>query len=475
MNDINDIFSYKSIKNSIAQFRRVSTDHNRIYDEPGYFFWKPLFYFYNGDDVDEKIAVSDLLGNSGLLYPAWLNNPEYINVYDQSNIDGGASLKDNQAAKNDAQLVNCAYTYLLRNDEVKRAKLIKNFIEILSDINCNTPWYFKEISGLDEAVSRKTFFETGKMDDNKKQIIITCLADSVDTRIGNMLDMYRSACYSWQTKREIVPANLRKFDMGIYIFIQPTQNYKNGDDNRMMTEQNHKYLEFHNCEIDIDSCKFGDTFSVETPNKIEYKIAITYDNCYDNRYSSNHIGLIGDAIITDLINNDQINKDADNVKNLPQEKKYGDSIHPVLSREAYNNDIMRVGSEWNTRIPTPQENKFKEKIKNITKNTIGNVMDATVGVAKQAVRSGLGGLLLGNLYTGSIMNNIRDIERGRLITGSVGLVKNTTNPETVERVGKNIYGTLKSETVDKLPAKKNNTKVTSLGNLNSNKSIINNI
>lgn len=434
--DTNDIFSFKSIRNSISQFKKVNRyDGNRIYDEPGTFFWKPVFYFYNGDSMDNSTG----LGNAGLLYPSWITNPKYKQVDDNSNIAGSKALCENSDAVNDAQLVNCAYNYLLRNNELKRAALLKNFIELLSDINSKTPWYFREITGLDEAVSKKSFFESPKIDENRKQITITCLADSVDTRIGNMLDMYRSACYSWQTKRVIVPANLRKFDMGIYVFLRPYQNFNNEDEG--ILNSSHKYLEFHNCEIDIDSCKIGDTFNNDAASQIEYKIVISYDNCYDNRYSDFHNGIIGDAIMTDMIVGDDKTKDADNISNL--EGEYG---------ETYS--VTGIKS-------------------NILTRAIDNAIDATVGTAKQALRSGVGGLLLGNLYHGSIAGSLRDIRQGRLVSGAAELINNLTNKETYERPIQNIYGTVKEETVNKI--KKSAKSIKSLGNLNSKKSTINNI
>lgn len=434
--DTNDIFSFKSIRNSISQFRQVNRyDGNRIYDEPGTFFWKPIFYFYNGDSESNSIG----LGNAGLLYPSWITNPEYVQVDDNSNNPNEKALCKNDDAVNDAQLVNCAYNYLLRNNELKRAALLKNFIELLSDINSKTPWYFREITGLDEAVSKKSFFESPKIDENRKQITITCLADSVDTRIGNMLDMYRSACYSWQTKRVIVPANLRKFDMGIYVFLRPYQNFNNEDEG--ILNSSHKYLEFHNCEIDIDSCKIGDTFNNDAASQIEYKIVISYDNCYDNRYSDFHNGIIGDAIMTDMIVGDDKTKDADNISNL--EGEYG---------ETYS--VTGIKS-------------------NILTRAIDNAIDATVGTAKQALRSGVGGLLLGNLYHGSIAGSLRDIRQGRLVSGTTELINNLTNKETYERPIQNIYGTVKEETVNKI--KKSAKAIKSLGNLNSKKSTINNI
>ena len=354
--DTNDIFSFKSIRNSISQFRQVNrNDGNRIYDEPGTFFWKPVFYFYNGDSMDNSIG----LGNAGLLYPSWITNPEYKQVDDNSNNPNEKALCKNDDAVNDAQLVNCAYNYLLRNNELKRAALLKNFVELLSDINSKTPWYFREVTGLDEAVSKKSFFESPKIEDTRKQITITCLADSVDTRIGNMLDMYRSACYSWQTKRVIVPANLRKFDMGIYVFLRPYQEFYS--EKKSILNSSHKYLEFHNCEIDIDSCKIGDTFNNDAASQIEYKIVISYDNCYDNRYSDFHNGIIGDAIMTDMIVGDDKTKDADNISNL--EGEYG-SMSDFTSRVTIDNknteDLKKIALKQPLDLETSKNNIYYE-------------------------------------------------------------------------------------------------------------------
>lgn len=523
--DTNDIFSFKSIRNSISQFRQVNRyDGNRIYDEPGTFFWKPVFYFYNGDSMDNSTG----LGNAGLLYPSWVTNPTYVQVNDNSNIAGSKALCENSDAVNDAQLVNCAYNYLLRNNELKRAALLKNFIELLSDINSKTPWYFREITGLDDAVSKKSFFESPKIEDTRKQITITCLADSVDTRIGNMLDMYRSACYSWQTKRVIVPANLRKFDMGIYVFLRPYQEFYS--EKKSILNSSHKYLEFHNCEIDIDSCKIGDTFNNDAASQIEYKIVISYDNCYDNRYSDFHNGIIGDAIITDMIVDDNKTKDADNISNL--EGEYGD-MSDFTSRVTIDNknteDLKKIALKqpldlefsrkelWDKEdfygrnsndevydlliksksstskrslknlmleqplnVETSKKNIYygdrysnSGKQSNFLTRAIDNAIDATVGTAKQALRSGVGGLLLGNLYHGSIAGSLRDIRQGRLVSGAAELINNLTNKETYERPIQNIYGTVKEETVNKI--KKSAKAIKSLGNLNSNKSIGNNI
>ena len=438
MNSTNDIFSYKSIRNSIQMFRSgVNSGTPEFwYDEPGYFFWKPLFYFFNGDSFDDGI------GNGGLLYPSWINykNDTYAKVEDTSDSNNGSALRDNKVAVEDAGLENSAYNYLMRNGELKRAQLLRNFITLLSDISSTTPWYFKEVSGLDEAVSKKTFFESPKIDETRKQITITCLSDSIDTRIGTMLDMYRSACYSWQTKREIVPANLRKFDMGIYVFTKPYNTFKKditgvykplsvyddpikslfNQDERTISNRSYKYLEFHNCEIDLESCKFGDTFSVESANTMEYKLVISYDNCYDNRYNDQFLGMIGDSIITDILEFDDLTTDTNS---LPIAGGYG----------SYNMTNLTGINKYNG-------------ILGILSKAADNLIDSTIGVAKQAVSSAAKGLLLGNIYHGSIKNIITDIGQGRIIKGSADAVKFMSNPENITKPLGNLFGTIKSET-----------------------------
>lgn len=439
-----DEMSYDNLTNIRHNFRRIEPDAFRKYDEPGFFFWKPLFYFYNGND--EAYG----LGSSGLLHPSWTPETMYTEIIDDSNKDSNKALKDVAGIERDVQLPNSAYNYLLRNDEQKRAALLKDFIILLSEISSKTPWYFKEVSGLDEALSRSSFYKSPKVDEERKKITITCLVDSIDTRIGNMLDMYRAACFSWQTKREIVPANLRKFDMGIYIFLQPTQRNIHKNIKRV----SHKYLEFHNCEIDIDSCKVNDSFSNETAQSIEYKIVISYDHCFDNRYSNSVLGLIGDAISTDFIVSDNLNTDVDNFLLSSKERldytgvgEYGEMYNPSLVEE-FNKGFLS--------------------------NLANNIKDMTVGAAEQAVRNGLGRLLLGNLYHGSISNGLKSIGQGNIITGGTNIVKAITNKDTYKGAVKSALGSFKSTTVDKINKPKNKT-VTNLGNLNQNKSIINNI
>ena len=503
MNEVNyNEFSYENLKNIISNFRKVSSDPFKKYDEPGFFFWKPLFYFYNGDDENYG------LGSSGLLHPSWIDPANtYKEIKDNSNDNPKIALKDVTGVENDVKLTNSAYNYLLRNDELKRAALLKDFIMLLSEISSKTPWYFKEVTGLGDALSRSAFYKSPKVEEERKKITIKCLADSVDTRIGNMLDMYRAACFSWQTKREIVPANLRKFDMGIYIYLQPMKTNIHGN----IKNVSHKYLEFHNCEIDIDSCKINDSFSSESAQQIEYEIVISYDNCFDNRYSNNVLGLIGDAIITDVITNDDITKDVDNVYGFKDNNKHSDYdgnmsygemynaslidntkyeiLYKYNSNEEYKIKNINVSSYTNTNGDNPNAEliynlhggnpKTKQELYDTPRSgfvnkLLNNVQDATLGVIEQSVKNGLANLLLGNLYHGSLVNGIEEFSQGRVVSGGKEIFDAVTNVDQHKKSIENTLGSLVSTNLNKIN-KPNTTKTTKLGNLNKGKSIINNI
>lgn len=452
-----NILSYENIRNTIQMFRSGvnSGQPEYMYDEPGCFFWKPLFYFLNSNS-------ENVFGGGGLLHPSWMITGEYKEVKASDiSCTNSKALRDCEGVEYDAKLQNSAYNYLMRNGEVRRAKLLEDFITILSDISSNTPWYFKEVSGLDEAVNKRTFYEAPKIDSVRKSITITCLTDSIDTRIGTMLDMYRSICYSWQTKREILPANLRKFDMGIYVFTKPYQSYKRdmtggykplswydnhkffGSDDTTIQDRSYKYLEFHNCEIELDSCKFGDSISNEEGSPMEYKIVISYDNCYDDRYNDQFLGFIGDSIITDILAEDDL------ITNTTGERFTNLSLLEI-------NELMNTDPEKATQLKNTVYGAYQRKnltgiehyssvIGNMLSNALNNAIDSTVGVAESAIESAAGGLLLGNLYHGSLANVWSDLKQGRLIKGAIDGYNTIVDENTYKRALGNLTGTVLEE------------------------------
>ena len=247
---------------------------------------------------------------------------------------------NNTAAKFNANkyyLFNTAWSYLKLQGFDDKAFQLQRFIELLSNISIESPWYFSGVTGISEALNRKCASADGaKMDlGMRSKITITCLPDAFDNRIGTLLDLYRSVVFDWNNKREIIPANLRKFDMAIYVFEAPDQRWHKEERNDLTkiadkwteayndsigntlksifpnaindNEQSnynkdcatliaesedsnflasHKLIEFHDCEINYNSSTSAwaalDNKTGFTP---QYNIEISFADCYEISYN----------------------------------------------------------------------------------------------------------------------------------------------------------------------------------------------
>jgi hypothetical protein len=297
--------SYKPIYALRDAFRKSGTRHGddfNKYDTPATLYFKPFFYFVN---------TKDMGGN--LLDVSWDRDLTMLNGPKKSKEDERKYLYDPDIPN---VFTNSAYNYLLTNCEYERAEYIKEFVLLLSNISTYSPWYFKQVDGLGEALKHNEFKENDfEIAEERKKISFTMLPDAYDQRVGTLLDLYKAACYSFTTNREIVPANLRKFDMGLLLFNTPVQNmhrYSTGDvtdsdpfaqfglskrhiENGGGYFTNTKYIEFQNCEIDIASSGI-DSVNNEEGVQPEYKIEISFDKCYETRYNE-----IIPQVITDII------------------------------------------------------------------------------------------------------------------------------------------------------------------------------
>ena len=303
-----DIINYKQ---SFVSGNADLSDNNTpdVLDTPGNMYFQIFFHFANGTCAEFYGGENNNI-QSGLLglpqadsdLPLFDNNAtgKYIS---QANFNTYRSALYRQPN---------AWSYLVTNGEDERALLLEKFIDLLYNISYETPWYFQKISGLDAAIERKMLTEKDfRVDEQRQKITINCLPDAMDNRIGTLLDLYRSIVYSWQLKKEIVPANLRKFDMSIYIFQQQmlTNNTMGYDETYEFDEYkkgspkfSYKYFEFHNCEFDYNSSKsgYGEINNTEGFNQ-EYAIDIFFDDMYESRYNQWMTAEIGDMLYSDLI------------------------------------------------------------------------------------------------------------------------------------------------------------------------------
>lgn len=441
---MNNILSYAQFLKDRADFRKSGSKHSHefnFYDTPSHKFFKILFYF--GDSS----AISNEYGkDNGLLHPTW------------------EIFKQNDANKLLSDILhyydyNSAWSYLKLNDENERAEKLERFVSLLSNINSCSPWYFKSISGLDAALERKgpngENFEVGE----RQKITINCLPDAFDNRIGTLLDLYRDITWSWINKKQIIPSNLLRFDMAVYIFESPLSYWHKDEDDLNASNTNnytasYKLLEFHDCEFEYNSVKSGySDISNESGITPTYSIDISFGDCYELSYNELLLRTIGDVIATDTyqaIIEDETN--VSKVSYISEPQKDDASVltkleakiksMPYIAEDelnfdekgeiySYGNLEMRDNATYAANYKNGKRALHNNVVKEseVSKNGfLGNTLEQLYNAGRQQLdnylydktgfSTNLKRAMLGNLYTYSLTqigSQLSDLSKGNLV------------------------------------------------------------
>jgi hypothetical protein len=367
-----------------------------------------LFYFDN-EDVSDKTNIGFFNGgSSGLLAPTWLDN-----------------------VTNDYYKYNSAWAYLKNNYEEERADALKEFIILLSQISSESPWYFQEVTGVDEALVRENWM----IGDERKKISIKCLNDPIDHRIESLLSLYRSIVWSHSRKCEVLPANLRKFDMGLFVFsgaingitYTATKNNQDSSKDKIMRggtglEYNwkdigddgtrdinykdkaaYKYIEFHNCEISMDSLKSGfSTITNELGFEQEFTIDIYFDDCYEDEFNPYIMKFFGDFFVWDLWSNRGRSEGGDVEGDVPV-------FNGITTT---NVDESSTSPEYENEVSNDVKDNANG-VKNVSINELNNDIDGIKNPPTTAITGNLGNTLSSGIN--SIKNSLITA-----ITGGLG-------------------------------------------------------
>ena len=290
-------WSFEDFYKERTKFRRQGLDGNDTspYNDRGSFFYKLFFNFSSNFGL-----LGSLIHTSTSKYAKDINTAY---MYLTNNIEG-----DKFSEK---------YKNVLKS---KRSSL-ESFGKILNYLQMECPWFFKEVGGLAE-VTKRNFNEIVPAEE--KQITLTFNPDAVDMRISTLLDLYVNACYDTINFKEVIPENLRKFDMSIIIFNPPIANlnvpytymstqelekaYQRAKEKSMANigfqtdlgadetdfsksmnnwagilkeRMSFKCIILKNCEIDLNNLTTTpEVLSTEEPLSLEYTINIKYQRSY---------------------------------------------------------------------------------------------------------------------------------------------------------------------------------------------------
>lgn len=434
-NDLNNILSYKTISNSYARLKAKSVhnynfihtyDSDDLFDMPGQFIFKLIFYFNDEADdnglsggllnaVDAEESVKKLIGQ------------EIHSAKDSSQVD---------ILKRLSKSTNSALFYLLANGETERAEYLNTFLELLSDINVKSPWYWQTLSQIQGLDARKDGNDWNVDNSNNGipySIEIGCLQDSVDTRIGTLLSAYKAACFSQQLKKEIVPANLRKFNMGIYIANAALFHHLDKDKSIGTPGQaSYKYFELRGCEIDPNGSYVTDGITNVAPFEVSHKLKINYSSIYEETYNE-YMG----KLITDLVKGDFSNTIVNGVSSV--------NVAPE------NDDFFQPQDNYDAK-GEKKEGLFTK----LGKKAVQGVVNAGTQLATTGINfldTKLTRAMLGNIYTVSgskVISDFKNLANGNVL-GTVRTIQNYKRnlkgrPES-NITTNNIFGTPEPDTL----------------------------
>ena len=243
----------------------------------------------------------------------------------------------------DVNTKNGAYQYLIARGYNYQADSLLRFLNKIRDISENHPWFFQSISGLDTLWSAYT--DMTKPFKGKDKTINIDTLESLDLSITYLADMYRRAMYDSKYMREIVPENLRRFQVDIYIaeFRNLKMDDTDSDYSFFEKYKTHVHYKCSMCEFDFSkSLPIKDNLTVFKPemasNKFSIKpIRFEEVNMYDLQSDNNDNNIFNSN--RHAVN---LNEKNDNIKIslgdiLNGARRLSDVYHGIESGEYWNN------------------------------------------------------------------------------------------------------------------------------------------
>ena len=260
------------------------------------------------DFINERVSFQKGL-DSIATQPAWLYFKLFFKFDSSYGLLGGI-MKSSDGSKFAAN--NTAIQYLTRNyvkssDNMgARRKSLVKFVRSLSYISSYAPWFFKSVKDVNNALNMNLNNLTAE-----KSIEIECSEEATDLRLLTLMDFYKYAAYDAINQKEILPENLRKFDLDVVVFQSPIRYlqtstrdlkgrktvYKNLNASNMTDRMSFKLFSFQGCEIDYSTLNtmLPQTFSNQVPFQSSPTFKIKYDRVYQHNQNEFAKVLFGDS------------------------------------------------------------------------------------------------------------------------------------------------------------------------------------
>ena len=371
------------------------------------------------DFINERVSFQKGL-DSLATQPAWLYFKLFFKFDTSYGLLGGIMQSSNgkKFAAN-----NTAIQYLTRNiyksndNMAARRKSLIKFVRSLSYISSYAPWFFKSVKDVNNALNMNLDNLTAE-----KSIEIECSEEATDLRLLTLMDFYKYAAYDAINQKEILPENLRKFDLDVVVFQSPirylqtsardlkgrTTVYKNFNAANMSDRMSFKLFSFQGCEIDYSTLNtmLPQSFSNQTPFQSTPTFKIKYDRVYQHNQNEFAKVLFGDSgflwsqngISSYILSGKKGDPDIDNrEKHLD---KNSNNLADVNVNGIKTNGTINLESDdhENKRHKMMQyaiDNKYYYNPASQTYKTLVDASESTISAAMMLIDGSAG---LGNLY-----------------------------------------------------------------------------
>lgn len=371
------------------------------------------------DFINERVSFQKGL-DSLATQPAWLYFKLFFKFDTSYGLLGGI-MQSSNGSKFAAN--NTAIQYLTRNiyksnDNMgaRRKSLIK-FVRSLSYISSYAPWFFKSVKDVNNALNMNLDNLTAE-----KSIEIECSEEATDLRLLTLMDFYKYAAYDAINQKEILPENLRKFDLDVVVFQSPirylqtsardlkgrTTVYKNFNAANMSDRMSFKLFSFQGCEIDYSTLNtmLPQSFSNQTPFQSTPTFKIKYDRVYQHNQNEFAKVLFGDSgflwsqngISSYILSGKKGDPDIDNrEKHLDKNSNnLADvNVNGIKTNGAINPESDDHENKRHKMMQYAIDNKYYYNPASQTYKTLVDASESTISAAMMLIDGSAG---LGNLY-----------------------------------------------------------------------------
>jgi hypothetical protein len=126
---------------------------------------------------------------------------------------GGLFRKNTSVGLTDYGFGDSAAGYFERIGSPSRQHYLEIFSNLLYRIQEDAPWYFQSVTGLSDLYK---IDPANNFRGKDKVLTIECL-ESIDLRMSLLADTYRNLAFEVQGMREVLPINLRTFNMHVHV------------------------------------------------------------------------------------------------------------------------------------------------------------------------------------------------------------------------------------------------------------------